>query len=132
MKYIYSEDKIIITNNSRIELDDLSINIPKAYSFYLPFVCNIIADADVLISSIDEKGNVVLGRELVKTDNQSFSILLESSKEGIEEIPLTINFSSGETIHFTIVQQYVDVEDRLIIACNNYGIQIDSDWMKCF
>lgn len=130
MKHLYLSDGTIVTNLSHIELDDLSINIPKAISLFVPEKCKITSsEPRIIVETIDSE--VVCDSSIEVKAGGTFTILMESSEEYLEQHIIKCEFES-ETIQFQIDQQYVDITDRLVVLLNNYGIQVDSDWMRCF
>ena len=131
MKYILSEDNIIISNLDRIEQQDLSINIPKAVTFFCHDGCSVFSSRNNIIIGSDESQNIVLNDSISVESGKSFSILFESSEEKREETEITCIFETEE-LKFKIFQQYVDITDRLVVLLNNYGIQVNSEWMHCF
>lgn len=131
MKYIISEDNIIVSNLDRLELPDLSIKIPKAISFFCKDKCSVYSSKQNLIVGIDENKNVVLDESISVEEGKSFTVLFESIDEKLEEVNIKCIFDDEE-LTFKLYQQYVDMTDRLIVLLNNYGIQLNEDWMNAF
>lgn len=131
MKYVYLNDGTICTHLSRYELDDLSINIPKALTFFIIDDCVLEHNLNKIIIDTDEHNNIVCSNTKTCKKGESVSILLESDTEKYEEHILKFVSKDNELV-ITLSQQYVDVTDRLIVMLNNYGIQVSDDWVKCF
>lgn len=131
MRYILSEDNVIVSNLDRLEFPDLSINIPKAVSFFCNEECSVYSSKNNIIIGTDENQNVICCSSIHVDAGKSFSLLFESSEEKLDSIEVKCIFSD-EDLSFKIYQQYVDVTDRLIVLLNNYGIQLNSEWMHAF
>lgn len=131
MRYILSEDNVIVSNLDRLEFPDLSVNIPKAVSFFCKEECSVYSSMENLIEGVDENQNITLGNSIHVDAGKSFSILFESSEEKLDVVEIKCIFQDEE-LSFKIYQQYVDVTDRLIVLLNNYGIQLNSEWMHAF
>lgn len=131
MKYLVTSEGVIVSHLDVLEFPNLSINIPKAETFFSKEECSVYSTRKNIIIGTDENQNIVLSDSIHVDAGKSFSVLLESSEEKREQTEITVIYENTE-LHFVVIQQYVDVTDRLIVMLNNYGIQLDSDWMHCF
>lgn len=132
MKYLVTSDSTVVTDMHTLELDDLSVNIPKCYTLWSPEKCKVKTSNPIIITGVDENRNVITGDSIEVDAKGSFSLLLESDKETTDFIICLVEYETGERVTFRLSQRYVDSTDRLVVLLNNYGIQITDDWSRCF
>ena len=142
---IITEDNDIQPIGAVLELEDLSINIPKAYTFWLSnyndefksLITNnkieIKSSKNNIITDIDSESNIILNNSITYTDS-GIHLFFESDTQIIEDIQIDIIDINSNSILFSfyVNQKYIDLQDRLYVAANNYGIQINEDWNKAF
>lgn len=132
MKHLINEDGYIITNAAVIELDDLSINIPRAYPLFTVQKCKIVCTQSCIVKELDENNNIILTDSLDVEANTAIHLLFESSDEKEQTLSFLVKFDDEEIIQFAINCSYVDASDRLCVLLNNYGIQVNDNWARCF
>lgn len=140
---LITEDSDIQPIGSKFELESLSINIPKSYTIWLgnfnDNFLTLISNSNIKIKSnhknliydIDSDSNVLTTDAITYTTN-GIQILFESDTQSIQETIITVSNDSEFLFSFYLEQTYIDLQDRIYIAANNYGIQINEDWNKAF
>ena len=131
--------KSIVTNGTILELEDMSIKIPKLEDFIIisDHGVKVSSDFDVILREVDADNNIQTAHiSNTKNNGQTFSVLFESETEQTVTIPITVHSDiptgMDEFLKFTINQKFVDVDDRLTVLLNNYGYQMTEEWFKCF
>lgn len=132
MKYLVTSENTILTDLSVLELDDLSIGIPKSFTLWSPEKCKISSSKKVIITSADENSNISTSDTIEIEAKGSVSILLESYEEKQEVILMVARYEDGTQISWRISQNYKDFSDKLVVLLNNYGVQVTDEWVRCF
>ena len=140
---IITEDNDIQPLGSIFEMEDLSVNVPKSYTFWFgnendefkKLIKNkkihLKCDKKIFIDSIDENNNINLSNDVVYTDS-GIQLLFEHHEQKIIEYKISIYNENIKINEITFIQKYIELLDRLYILANNLGIQINEDWNKAF
>lgn len=140
---LITEDSDIQPAGSLFELEDLSINIPKSYTIWLGNLSpeleqlvlsnsiKVVSNGSNIITEIDTNSNIITDTTTTYTTS-GIQLLFESDTQSIETTEIQLYHNTTLLLSFSLRQRYIDLQDRLYVAANNYGIQINEDWNKAF